>query len=122
MSKTTKDLTIITSIVMAGGPRGVAEHRIVQTKLNSITARVKALEAAPDAQADADADSLALSRATEKVQTQAAELRSLSRAHDILEEEVAKLTRELAASKKTHKKKPVRRSTKLKAVANETED
>ena len=122
MSKTTKDLTIITSIVMAGGPRGVAELRIVQSKLNSITARVKALEAAPDAQADADVDSLALSRATEKVQAQAAELRSLSRANDILEEEVAKLTREVAASKKTHKKKPVRRSTKQKVVTHAAED
>lgn len=31
-----KDLKIVISLIMAGGPRGVAEQRIVQTKLNSV--------------------------------------------------------------------------------------
>jgi len=122
MSKATKDLTIITSIVMAGGPRGVAEHRIVQTKLNSITARLKALEAAPDTQADTDVDSLALTRATAKVKEQALALRDLQRSNDILEEQVTDLTTQLTAAKKTHRKKPVRRNTKTQVSADVTED
>lgn len=122
MSQTTKDLIIITSIVMAGGPTGVAEHRIVQTKLNTITARVKALEAAIDAKADADVDSLALSRATDKVKAQAAMLRELQRSHDILEERVFSLSTQIAASKKTHQKKPVRRHNKPKVSKHEVDD
>lgn len=120
MSQASKDLTVITSIVMAGGPRGVAEQRIVQTKLQAIRKLVRALED-QDTAADVDVEALAIVRADARVKELTAQLQTLQHAHDALEQDVAALTRELAAAKKTHRKKPGRKPAKPKAKANDND-